>query len=165
MPVAGSQVGLLGELALRGGKRLLTVDVEESCGWLPQVVPHRVPVLAHQKEPILLIERDDADRTRVHKNLPGDGLPVLEPDVVAADVPHQAVEHRLGGDDLQLGLLVSDRPAVRSPHQVMAADAAAASTGAACSRFASAAAIRPANSGWARAGRDRNSGCACVATK
>ena len=56
VPAGGSQVGLLGELALCGVQRVLTVDVEQAGGHLPEVHAHRVPVLVEHQQFVVFVE-------------------------------------------------------------------------------------------------------------
>ena len=163
VPLVRDQVGLLGELALHREQRVLPRHVEQPGGRLPQVGAHRVPVLPEQQHPVLVVEHDHPDGPGVVDDLAGDRLAVRQLDLVAADVPDHAVVHRLAGPHPQRGLLVGDLRRLLPRHAV------AAGTGcrlpATTPWRASAAATRPANSGCARVGRDRNSGCAWVATK
>ena len=60
-PLGCHEVGLLGELALRGRERVLAVDVEQPGGDLPVARAHRVPVLLDQQHPVVVVEREHAD--------------------------------------------------------------------------------------------------------
>ena len=64
MPAASA--GLLGELAGGGGQRLLVLDVEQPGGQLVEPAADRVAVLLHEQHAAVLVERDHADRARVH---------------------------------------------------------------------------------------------------
>ena len=56
MPAGGSQVGFFGELALRGVEGILTVDVEQAGGYLPEVHAHRVSVLVEHQQFVVFVE-------------------------------------------------------------------------------------------------------------
>ena len=70
VPGAGRQADLLGEFALRREQRILPVDVQQAGGRLDQPVPDGVPVLPDQRDPVLIVERDDADRARMGAGTP-----------------------------------------------------------------------------------------------
>ncbi|GEA83027.1 hypothetical protein GCM10009774_28140 [Cellulomonas gelida] len=110
-----------------------------------------MPVLRQQQHPVVVVERDHRDRARVRHVLTHH-LRLTQVDAVAREVPDTAVV-----DDLVLEDLVPRRDV---PDGLVGPDAARQLS----SCRASAAATRPANSGWARFGRDLNSGCACVET-
>lgn len=143
--------------------RRLAVDVTQPGRRLPQLGAHRVPVLPQQQDPARVVERDHRDRTRVVDELPDHlGLPQVHG--LGHEVPDlPAVQVRVRDDGARGGPV--GRPAPRRGvvgHAFAFARPAAAPVVALFA--ASAAAIRPANSGCARVGRDLNSGCACVAT-
>ena len=72
-------------------------------------MPHGVPVLAHHQHPVLLVEREHADRAGVLHVLAAHGAGLAQVDRVAHDVPDQAVVHDLGRDDGSRRQLVADR--------------------------------------------------------
>src|SRR5215472_15302215 len=119
-----------------------------------------MPVLTDEQHLSCLVHRNDPDRARVLDHLTPDFLAIGHPDGIAPDA------HDLAGDD---GLAVYDRPgAYEVFERRCGAHAVAAAMGcpAGCTLERSiAAAISPLNNGCGLVGRDRNSGCACVATK
>ena len=62
VPGVGRQADLLGQFPLRREQVVLAVDVQQPGRRLDQPVPDRVPVLPDQRDPIVLVEGDDADR-------------------------------------------------------------------------------------------------------
>ena len=92
-------VGLLGQLPPRGVQRRLAGHVEQAGGQLPQLHPHRVPVLPHQEHPLVLVEGQHRDRPGVADVLPPDDARVAEVDLLPDDVPDQAVEDPLAAED------------------------------------------------------------------
>ncbi len=59
---AGGQSHLLDQFALRGQQIAFTVDVEQPGRRLDQPVPDGMAILPHERDPRLIVERDDARR-------------------------------------------------------------------------------------------------------
>ena len=165
-PVIGSEHGLLGQLPLSCHQEVLAVDVEQTGRRLDENHAHRMTVLPHHRDAVLVIEGDDAHRAGMAHVLTIDVLPGRGDDSVIDEVAHPT-----GG----LHLVVNDLPALVAVPALLAhlsasflATSLAVSLGAslavalACS---TAAATSPRNSGWACVGRDLSSGWAWVATK
>ncbi len=79
------------ELAGGGDPGVLTLHVEQSGGDLPGVGPHRVPVLLHEADAVVVVERHDRDRAGVTHELAGHLPRGTEVDRLAHDVPDHAV--------------------------------------------------------------------------
>ncbi len=82
-------------------ERVLAGDVEESGGDLPELLPHRVAVLAQDHDPVLLVQGEDGDRAGVDLVVAVGDRPVRHPDGVGA--------HR-GLDAPERGDALDDRP-------------------------------------------------------
>ena len=174
VPRGGDQVGLLVQLPGRAEVRRLAVHVEQARGDLPLVRPHGVAVLLDEADPALVVERRDGHRTGVADVLTGDLARRTEVDPVADDVPDHAVHRHLGVQDGEVGVAVGQllralgtcRALGLLAHAVTSAvlRGRSTSTNRAARWALIAASTRPAKSGWARCGRDLNSGCACVET-
>ena len=167
VPRAGHQVGLLVQLASGADVRRLTVDVEQPGGDLPLVRPHWVAVLLDEADPALVVEGRHGHRAGVPDVLTGDLAGCAEVHAVADDVPDEAVHRHLGVPDGEVGVAVGQLlPLGLLRHAVASAVLRGRSTStrraARCASIA--ASTRPAKSGWARCGRDLNSGWACVET-
>src|SRR5215207_7998272 len=76
MPGCGRQSRLLDQLPLGGQQISFTVDVEQPGRRLDQAVPDGMAILTYERDPRLIIKRDDAHGTRVAKIFPGQLLPV-----------------------------------------------------------------------------------------
>ena len=106
-PVGGLEVGLLRQLAHRGGDGCLALLVEQSGGQLPVARGDRVAVLLDQQYAVILVEGEDRHGPRVIDVFPRDTrAAVLE--VVAADVPHGALEHYVARQDRLRGGVVGE---------------------------------------------------------
>src|SRR5690606_34348202 len=119
-------------------------------GHLPQQPSDRMPVLTDHQHPVVLVDRDDADRPRMGDHLPGDDLCLIaaaHPHPVDAD-SHDPAAERLGA--------VHDLPAfgpVADPFDRLgrsAHETATASTPRRAVAYSMAAATSPANSGCGR---------------
>ena len=65
-PLRGGEVDLLGQLAMSGGERLLALHVEQPGRAAPRSrSADRMPVLVDDDHPIVLVDREDGDGTRV----------------------------------------------------------------------------------------------------
>src|SRR5665811_460151 len=76
-PVLGSQLSLLGELALRGGKGVLAREVEQPCRRLDLLEPDGVPVLRDDGHTGVVIHGDDRDGTGMLEVLAHHRMPCL----------------------------------------------------------------------------------------
>src|SRR5829696_7727791 len=72
----GRGVGLLRQLPQRGLGMILTFDVDQARWQLPQIGPQRVPVLADQSHPVLIVERHHTDRVKLVHDVALDDLAV-----------------------------------------------------------------------------------------
>ena len=93
VPSCCAEASLLGEFPLRGLQRGLTRDIEEACRNLCEEHAYRVPVLADQQYPILIVDDDDSDRTQMPDDIPADGG-VLPGHVLGVNRPHAPMESR-----------------------------------------------------------------------
>jgi hypothetical protein len=152
LPVAGPVPGLLQQLASCCYQRLLSRHVTQAGRDLPQHPAYRMAVLPDHQNPVRVVQRQDRHRARVLHHRPFCPVVSRHTDPVGAY-----------GDQLVAVFLRRrvDRPALDGVFHAVAR-AGIFSPDWAC---ASAAAIRPLNNGCGRVGLDRNSGCACVATK
>ncbi len=158
VPAGGLVPGLLGQLPACGQPRGLVGLVQESCRRLEQPPPDGMAVLADEQDAVVVVESDDRHRPRMEDDV-ADGRGTLELDGVADDRPHPALEPD-GAISAWAGIpVVRDRPG-----PLLGSGHPWASASRCRSEATSAAPIRPANRGWARVGRDRNSGCAWVPT-
>ena len=123
----------------------------------------RMPVLLDQQHPVRVVAGEHRDRAGVVDVFAHDlAVAVVEP--VPADVPHRAVVDDLAAADVGPPGVVGQPRRHPEPVPRQAVTASATSNRRlACCR-SSAAPIRPRNSGCARFGRERSSGCACVPT-
>ena len=171
VPAAGLEVGLLVQLTRCRLPRGLTGDVQQARRQLPLERADRMAVLLDEEHAATVVQGHDPHGAGVLDVLATDRPALTEVDGVAHDIPDHSLEDRLA---------VLDRTLLQPVHQLLAArgrrpqrhGADTVSAGAWRStstsreaRWASIAApTRPANSGCARCGRDRNSGCAWVET-
>src|SRR5580658_69569 len=117
-------------------------------------------VLPDHQDPVGVIQGEHGHCTGMKHHVPFGQMIFGGTDLVAAYGDQLAADQlRRGGDGPVLGLVLDDHAvaAARAPARLLA-EARALDR-------ASAAAIRPSNSGCGRVGRDRNSGCAWVPTK
>ena len=164
VPLAGAQVGLLGQLTDGDLVEVLPVHVPQARRDLPQLHAHGVAVLADEGHLLagagggeLGADREDRHGARVHHQLPGQRIPGLVRRVQAerlpGDVPHSALVdglrllHRAGDvqvaqgrasrgrGDLRHGAILSCRGGVRGPGQPRSR-AEDSSSSRACSRAA-----------------------------
>src|SRR5438034_1004044 len=82
----GAQVGFFGELADGRVDRGLALDVHQTGRQLPQVSPDRVPVLPHEHQPVVLVQRHDAHRAGVQHVVAHRGAAARHLDLVSHDV-------------------------------------------------------------------------------
>ena len=116
-----------------------------------------------QQHPLLPVQREDGDRARVVQVLPAHDTGLAEVEGVADDVPDHPVEQLFAAVDRSLRERVAQLAVGLRTHALAAAWTSTSTSRSARCR-ASAAPTRPANSGWAASGRERNSGCAWVPT-
>jgi hypothetical protein len=159
---------LLGELAVRGTLRRLAVDVERPSGELDESRTERLAVL--------LDERDASLSSSIATTATASGCSTTS----RVNVPVGTDEHvEPHGREPAVGVLrtrraeggharahVRERRRARevelSRRRLVELDGQAPDGS---RRWRMAAATSPENSGWGRLGRERSSGCACVATK
>ena len=117
-------------------------------------------VLPDHQDPVGVIQGEHGHGARMEHHVPFGHIIVGGEDLIGPYGDQAATEQLSRGDDRPVLGLVGD------VHAVAAARASARLLADARDLDrASAAAIRPSNSGCGRVGRDRNSGCACVPTK
>ncbi len=156
----GFVAGLLGQFPGRSDVGQLTIHVQQSGGDLPQGMAHGVAVLADQQHPVLLVDGQHGDGTCVPHVLAVEAHPVGEVHGVAHQVPHHAAVQHLSVDHLAVVWLIAQF--VHDSSSVGAGWTGSTSSRRVARCASSAAPIRPANSGWARVGRDFISGWAWV---
>src|SRR3954447_11292566 len=117
-------------------------------------------ILPNQRHPILIIQCDDADSSRMLEILTLDQRPVRRPYLIlhiAGDLA--ACQHR-GRVDRPAEWLIGQLPGTKNDHRW------SLSTGSRVATLrSSAASTRPTKRGCGLVGRDFSSGCACVATQ
>ena len=178
LPRGRHEVGLLGELALRGLERRLPLDVEQARRQLPVAHLDGVPVLLDRQHAVRLVDHENGDGPGMLHELPREGH-VSVREFLTTDVPHDPVEGDIAAQHLDAARLVSelsgtlalsihdhciDRRIVTRSAGAHAAEPASSSNRREAFWRAIAASMSPRNSGCAAVGRDRSSGCACVAT-
>ena len=152
LPVAGPVPGFLQQLASCCYQRVLSRHVAQASRNLPEQAAHRMAVLPDHQNPVCVVQRQDRHRARVLHHRPFCPVVSRHTDPVGAY-----------GDQLVAVFLrrLVDRPVLDGVlHAVARAGIFSPDLA-----WARAAAIRPLNNGCGRVGLDRNSGCACVATK
>src|SRR5215217_4953347 len=156
MPGCGRQSRLLDQLPLGGQQISFTVDVEQPGRRLAQAVPNGMAILTYERDPRLIIKRDDAHGTRVAKIFPGHLFPVRGVHLILHE-----------GRDVAVGKYAgrSNGPAQRHVDELRAGEddhpQRPWSTGSrVASLRSSAASIKPTNSGCGLVGRDFSSGWA-----
>src|SRR5215471_8933963 len=167
MPGAGGVAGFLAQLPLTGAVRQLTGHVPQPRRDLPEEMAHRVPVLADEQHLAGVVERDDGHGAGMLHDVPWCHIPIGHADLIGPQ------HHEGAPRPPRPALYRPVPPAVTEPRfgqfhgHALAAARCALAAGAVrtileCSR---AAATSPVNSGCGRVGRERNSGCAWVATR
>jgi hypothetical protein len=117
--------------------------------------------LLKQQDLTAIVERDDADRAGMNDDVTNGSGAARHGDLVGTDINHppRTEVGRRAADWVSRGFLVADRIQDPTdsppPGKVIAPSSALASV----ARL-SAAAMNPTNNGWARVGRDLNSGWA-----
>src|SRR5699024_2361958 len=86
------------ELTARGRQGLLAVDVAQPCGQFPESLPHGVPVLPDEGDPVVVVEGDHRDGVVVTADLPVGGAPARHGQGVHTQ-PHDATVEDLTARD------------------------------------------------------------------
>ncbi len=136
-------------------QRVLAGHVQQPGRQLPEGGARRVPVLVHDQDPVLGVQRQHRDRRRVQDDVADDLLAAGELHGVGDDVPDPAPESQRAG---------RDRVAARAVGDGQPAGTVSGRTTECPAARSSAARTRPLNNGCARVGRERSSGCAWVPT-
>src|SRR5699024_6547123 len=100
-PLARRDPGLLAELALGGGQRVLVGDVEDAGGQLDEPVRGGLAPLAQQADASLVIAGDDGDRTEMLHDLTAGNLPAGHAHLIPAQGENRRLDEDLGVDDLE----------------------------------------------------------------
>src|SRR5215203_3072866 len=156
MPGRGRQSRLLDQLPLGAQQISFTVDVEQPGRRLDQTVPDGMAILTYERDPRLIIKRDDAHGTWVAKIFPGHLLSVRGVHLILHKGRDAAVGQHTGR---------SNRPAQRHVDELRTGEddhpQRPWSTGSrVASLRSSAASIKPTKSGCGVVGRDFSSGWA-----
>jgi hypothetical protein len=102
VPLGGREVDLLGQLPLRRPYARLAADVGQPGRQLVQVRPHRVAVLAHQRDPAVVVERDHRRRAEMAGVVAPGRRSARHGHLVGHHVEDHAVELLLGRQDAVL---------------------------------------------------------------